>query len=119
MNFWFTGTPVMRPPLSPTSNNDLLEKMKQMQMLSSGTMATGTSLTTATSSTPPVPAPGLQPITNAASALPFLQNQLVAAAAAAALSTAPPDPNISSLAAFYNQLAAVDPTMQVSILFPF
>ncbi|VDK85178.1 unnamed protein product [Litomosoides sigmodontis] len=110
------GTPVMRPPLSPTSSSDLLlEKMKQMQVLSSGTIAAGTSLTTATSSTPPVQAPALQPVTNAAAAIPFLQNQLAAAAAAAAFSTAPPDPNISSLAAFYNQLAAMDPTMQYAM----
>ncbi|CAG9540398.1 unnamed protein product, partial [Cercopithifilaria johnstoni] len=113
------GTPVMRPPSPPTSNNDLLlEKVKQMQMLSVGTVPTGASLAAAsniaTSSTPAVAAPTLQPIANAAAALPFLQNPL-AAAAAAAFSTAAPDPNMSSLAAFYNQLTAMDPTMQYAM----
>ncbi|MCP9258619.1 hypothetical protein DINM_001637 [Dirofilaria immitis] len=95
------GTPVMRPSSSPTPNNDLLEKVKQMQMLSARTAATGSSLAAAvaaasniaTSSTPPNP---------------------LAAAAAATFSPAS-DPNISSLAAFYNQLAAVDPTMQYAM----
>lgn len=114
----------MRPPSSPTSNNDfLLEKVKQMQMLSAGTIPTGPSLVAAvaavnniaTSSAPPVPTPTLPPIANAATALPFLQNPLAAAAAAAAFPT--PDPNMSSLAAFYNQLAAMDPAVQVSIFF--
>uniref|UniRef100_A0A1I8EZM6 SANT domain-containing protein n=1 Tax=Wuchereria bancrofti TaxID=6293 RepID=A0A1I8EZM6_WUCBA len=42
------GTPVMRPPSSPTPSNDLLlEKMKQMQMLSAGTVSTGASLAAA------------------------------------------------------------------------
>lgn len=113
----------MRPPSSPTPNNDLLlEKVKQMQMLSAGTVATGASLAAAvaaanniaTSSTPPVPQ--LPPNANAAAALPFLQNPL-AAAAAATFPTAAPDPNMSSLAAFYNHLAAMDPTMQVSVFF--
>ncbi|VIO90884.1 Myb-like DNA-binding domain containing protein [Brugia malayi] len=117
------GTPVMRPPSSPTPSNDLLlEKMKQMQMLSAGTVATGASLAAAvaaanniaTSSTPPIPTPALQPNANAAVALPFLQNSL-AAAAAAAFPTAGADPNMSSLAAFYNQFAAMDPAMQYAM----
>uniref|UniRef100_A0A1I7VA67 SANT domain-containing protein n=1 Tax=Loa loa TaxID=7209 RepID=A0A1I7VA67_LOALO len=118
------GTPVMRPPSSPTPNNDLLlEKMKQIQMLSAGTVATGASLAAAvaaanniaTSSTPSVPTPTLQPNANAAAALPFLQNSLAAAAAAAAFPTAAADPSMSSLAAFYNQLAAMDPTVQYAM----
>ncbi|VDM08120.1 unnamed protein product [Wuchereria bancrofti] len=118
------GTPVMRPPSSPTPSNDLLlEKMKQMQMLSAGTVSTGASLAAAvaaanniaTSSTPPIPTPTLQPNTNTAAALPFLQNSLAAAAAAAAFPTAAADPNMSSLAAFYNQLAAMDPAMQYAM----
>ncbi|KAK6101088.1 Myb-like DNA-binding domain family protein [Brugia pahangi] len=117
------GTPVMRPPSSPTPSNDLLlEKMKQMQMLSAGTVATGASLAAAvaaasniaTSSNPPIPAPALQPNANASAALPFLQNSL-AAAAAAAFPTAGADPNMSSLAAFYNQFAAMDPAMQYAM----
>uniref|UniRef100_A0A915PM23 SANT domain-containing protein n=1 Tax=Setaria digitata TaxID=48799 RepID=A0A915PM23_9BILA len=115
------GTPVMRPSSSPTNTDFLLEKVKQMQMLSSGTVATGASLAAAvaaasniaTSSTPPVPTPTLQPNANAAGALPFLQNPL--AAAATAFPAATPDPNMSSLAAFYNQLAAMDPTMQYAM----
>ncbi|KAM3724317.1 Nuclear receptor corepressor [Dirofilaria immitis] len=115
------GTPVMRPSSSPTPNNDLLEKVKQMQMLSARTAATGSSLAAAvaaasniaTSSTPPVHTLTMQSNANAAAALPFLQNPL-AAAAAATFSPAS-DPNISSLAAFYNQLAAVDPTMQYAM----
>ncbi|VDO31403.1 unnamed protein product, partial [Onchocerca flexuosa] len=116
------GTPVMRPSSSPTPNNDLLEKVKQMQMLSAGTVATGASLAAAvaaasnivTSSTPPLLTPTLHSNANAAAALPFLQNPL-AAAAAATFPTAASDPNMSSLAAFYNQLAAMDPTMQYAM----
>lgn len=92
-----------------------------MQMLSAGAVGVVTSLATTsnivTSSTPPIPTPALQPNANVAASLPFLQNSWAAAAAAAAAAFPPAVPDMSSLAAFYSQLAAVDPNVQVSFFF--
>ncbi|VDM96193.1 unnamed protein product [Thelazia callipaeda] len=123
------GTPVMRP-LSPSvmrspSGNDLIaDKLKQIQMFSTEAISAGSSLVAGNNilapSVPSVPTPTLQPNANvaaAAAAFPFLQNPLVAAATA--FPNAASDPNISPFTAFYNQFTTLDPTMQVSIIMKF